>query len=52
MNSNMLEKLIVKHFEETKKTREHLKQREKQFEENSRRIRQEIEKNRNRFPKD
>ncbi len=51
MDSNMLEKLIVEHFEEAKKTRERLKQREEQFEENSRRIKQEIEKNRNRFPK-
>ena len=39
MDSNTLEKLIVEHFEEFKKTRKHLKQRKKQFEENSRRKR-------------
>lgn len=52
MDSNMLEKLIVEHFEDSKKTREYLEQRKKQFEENSRRNRQEIEKIRNRLPKD
>ena len=52
MDSNTLEKMIVEHFEEAKKTKERLEQRKEQFEENSRRNRQEIEKIRNRFPKD
>ena len=52
MNSNMLEKLIVEHWEEAKQTKERLQQKEKQFEENSRRNRQEIERIRNEFFKD
>ena len=52
MDSNTLEKLIVEHFEEAKKTKERLKQRAKEFKENSRRVRQEIEKSRNCFPND
>lgn len=52
MDSELLQKLISERLEEAKETKERLKQREKEFEENSRRVRQEIEKSRNWFPDD
>lgn len=52
MDSNLLRKLIIKGLKEAEETKERLNQKEKEFEENSRRVRQEIEKSRNWFPKD
>lgn len=50
MSNNLLEELIVEHHKEVKKTAERLKQQKKEFDENNRRIKQEIEKNRSQFP--